>query len=108
LTLHVPASAWAEVIASDPYGTQAKRLSGVPGGAQIRPDQDGNVAPYVADLPKIVSSKFGDADFRIALRAKERGIPLVTAQRRLAEQVRDPNFPARVRALLSVVVEHVP
>ena len=108
LMLHVPLSAIAEVYRVDPHGTQRARLLGRPGGASTGPDWDGDVTPYKTDLPKILSANFGESDFRITLRAKERGIPVVTAARRLAAQVVDGNFPARVRALKGVAVEHIP
>jgi hypothetical protein len=108
LMLHVPLSAIQEVHRVDPHGTQLARLLGRPGGASIGPDWDGDVTPYSTDLPKILSTKFGESDFRITLRAKERGIPVVTANRRLAAQVVDGNFPARVRALKGIAVEHIP
>jgi hypothetical protein len=107
LTLHVPLSAIQEVYDVDPHGTQRARLLGRPGSARTLPDLDGDVTPYKADLPEILSSKFGESDFRITLRAKERGIPVVTAARRLVAQVVDGNFPVRVRALKGVAVEHI-
>ena len=108
VTLHVPAAAIAEVVSNDPFGTQSARLAGQPGGARILPDVDGNVAPLAPLFPKILSARFGEADLRIALRAKERVLPLLTAQAALASQVRDGNFPERVKAVGSVVVEVVP
>jgi hypothetical protein len=108
LTFYVPAAAILEVTQNDPYGTQRARLAGLPGGAKIVPDVDGNVVPLVPLFPNILSSKFGEADLRIALRAKERALPLLTAQAALAAQVRDANFPERVKAVGSVVVEVVP
>ena len=105
ITLHVPASAIAEVLAGDKFGTQAPRLVGKPGGAAIHPDIDGDITPYLSDLKDIVSGPFGETDFKIALRAKERGLPLLTANSKMAQQVRNPNLPKRVAAVGMVVVE---
>ena len=105
LTLHVPDTAYGEATRMDPHGTQATRLAGAPGGARILRDVDGNIEPLRPNLARIVSNHFGESDLRIALRARERGVPLITTNRRMVAQVRDGNFPERVRALAGVVVE---
>lgn len=106
LTLHVPAAAWAEVMANDKFGTQAPRLAGRPGGARVLRDVDGNIAGL--DLSKIVSKYFDENDLRIAMRARERTLPLLTANSKMAAQVVDGNFPARVAALAGVLIEVAP
>jgi hypothetical protein len=105
LTLHAPAAAIAEATAVDPHGTQARRLTGEPGGARIAPDVDGNVAPLRPKFDQILSAKFNENDLRITLRAAERNVPLLTAQNSLAAQVKDPTFPERVKVVGKISVE---
>ncbi len=105
LTLYVPAAAVGEVLAVDPAGTQAARLAGAPGGATVVRDSDGNLDPYRAGLPDIVSAKFNENDLKIAVRAKERSLPLLSANSRLQAQLVDGNFPKRVAAVGTVMVE---
>jgi hypothetical protein len=105
LTLHVPVAAWNEATRVDPHGTQASRLAGAPGGARILPDVDGDITPFSGQLRDILSANFGENDFKIALRAKERRVPLLTAQAAMARQLTDPGFPRRVAAVGMVTVE---
>jgi hypothetical protein len=104
VSLHVPTVAEEEALAVDPHGTQAKRLAGFPGGAAIIKTADGDIS-IIPDLSKVISKKFGVNDLKIALRASELTLPLATCQANMENQLKDSNFPERVKLLGHVVVE---
>jgi hypothetical protein len=105
LTLFVPATARLEATRVDPAKTQAARLAGLPGGARIVNDPDGNVEPLRPNFNRILAGSFDEADLRIALRARERNLPLVTTNSKMTQQLVNPSYPLRVAAVGAVKVE---
>ncbi len=104
--LYVP-QAVVDELADSPSASQALRLAGVPGGAQIR--RIANPPLFGLDLRQgaIISDNFDLADVRVVEAARQLGIPVLTTVHRLQSQVKDGNFPERVAAFGRVPIVYV-
>ena len=82
LDLFVSASAISEVLPNDIFGTQRIRLIGRPGGAVIIP-----VADAVTDTSGLPIGNFDENDARIVNTSIVAGLPLLTANIRMPNQI---------------------
>lgn len=84
-TVIVPKAVRNEATANDPRGTQQARLTG--SRANVQPVRSSNVAQILRDHPDILSRNFDENDLKLMQTARMRGLPVVTNNRRMRNQI---------------------
>lgn len=99
-TIVVPKAVRNEVTANDPNGTQQQRLT--QSNADVQPVRSSNVKQTQQNHPDILSRNFDVNDLKLMQTAKQRGLPVVTNNSRLRNQIQ--SHPTRRQLFGSVKI----